>query len=33
VGQQTTAPMATTNPIAQAAGIIGTGVGLKNLIG
>jgi hypothetical protein len=33
VGQQTTAPMATTNPFAQAAGIIGTGVGLKNLIG
>jgi len=33
VGQQTIAPMATTNPFAQAAGIIGTGVGLKNLIG
>ena len=33
VGQQTTAPMATSNPFAQAAGIIGTGVGLKNLIG
>ena len=33
VGQQTTAPMATTNPFAQAAGIIGTGVGLKNLLG
>ena len=33
VGQQTTAPMATTNPFAQAAGIIGTGVGLRNLMG
>ena len=33
VGQQTIAPMATTNPFAQAAGIIGTGVGLKNLLG
>ena len=33
VGQQTISPMATTNPFAQAAGIIGTGVGLKNLLG
>jgi len=33
VGQQTTAPMATSNPFAQAAGIIGTGVGLSNLLG
>ena len=33
VGQQTISPMATTNPFAQAAGIIGTGVGLRNLMG
>ena len=33
VGQQTISPMATTNPFAQAAGIVGTGVGLRNLMG
>jgi len=33
VGQQTISPMATTNPFAQAAGIMSTGVGLKNLLG
>ena len=33
VGQQTIAPLPQTNPFAQAAGIVGTGVGLQNLIG
>ena len=33
VGQQTIAPLPQTNPFAQAAGIIGTGVGLQNLLG
>ena len=33
VGQQTIAPLPQTNPFAQAAGIVGTGVGLQNLLG
>ena len=33
VGQQTIAPLPQTNPCAQAAGIVGTGVGLQNLLG
>jgi hypothetical protein len=33
VGQQTVAPLPQTNPFAQAAGIVGTGVGLQSLLG
>ena len=33
VGTQTIAPLPQTNPFAQAAGIVGTGVGLQNLLG
>ena len=33
VGQQTIAPLPQTNPFAQAAGIVGTGVGLQSLLG
>ena len=33
VGTQTVAPLPQTNPFAQAAGIVGTGVGLQNLLG
>ena len=33
VGQQTIAPLPQTNPFAQAAGIVGTGIGLQNLLG
>ena len=33
VGQQPVAPLPQTNPFAQAAGIVGTGVGLQSLLG